>query len=141
MLMPAFGMGMALIASSAFVMPRAAPAPLWRGVVRIALACSSDLDPALCDAIAKAARVRTPLQVKVIIGKAPIDRDTVIVTFALDDDGRQMLADAHRALEIDDAESPARYAVAWSSAAPMAAVEDLLTRILPHRSGGGRRLE
>lgn len=142
MLVWAFGMEMALIASSAAAIPpQAMPAPLWRGVSRIALACSSDFNVALCTTIAEAARVRTPLPVAIIIGKAPINRDTVILTLAPDDSGRQLVAVARRALEIDDAESPARYVVPWNAAAPIAAVEDLLTRILPHRPGGARRSE
>ncbi|RYE92174.1 MAG: hypothetical protein EOO77_47150 [Oxalobacteraceae bacterium] len=74
-------------------------------------------------------------------GVLPSDRGTVILTIAPAEDGHSLIAIARRALEIDEAEAPAQYAVAWNSADPGTAVDDLLSRILPRRPGGGRRLE
>jgi hypothetical protein len=140
MLVPAFGIGLTFAVSTVSAAPQS-PAPLWRNVSRIVLVCSTSFDATLCEAIQKVARTRSVLPIVALTGNAPTDRGTVIVTIDPDDDGRRLVAVARRALEIDDAEGPARYAVAWDAAAPMTAVEDLLTRILPHRSGGGQWLE
>ncbi|MEG3166298.1 hypothetical protein U1701_17045 [Sphingomonas sp. PB2P19] len=145
MLAPALGIGLTLALPAAGAMAQM-PSPLWRGVSHIVLACSASVDPALCQTIGEAARGHSALPVTLAPhgalsdGTRP-DRGAVIVTIELDDDRRSLVAVARRALEIDDAEGPARYAVAWNAAAPMAAISDLLNRILPHRSARGRRLE
>lgn len=131
--------GMAMVISSTSAMAQGMPSPLWRGVSRIVLSCSASLDARLCDAIRNAARVHTAIPVEPATGATPSDRATVILNITPADNGRSLVALAHRAVEIDEAEGPARYAVAWDATAPGAAVDDLLTRILPHRFGEGRR--
>jgi hypothetical protein len=131
--------GVAIAISSTGAMVQGMPSPLWRGVSRIVLSCSAGLDAKLCAAIRNAARVHTAIPVELATGVAPTDRATVILTITPADDGRSLVALAHRAVEIDEAEGPARYVVAWDATAPGAAVDDLLTRILPHRFVEGRR--
>lgn len=133
--------GLVIAISSAGAMAQAMPSPLWRGVSRIVVSCSTGLDARLCDAIVNAARVHTAIPVELASGAAPTDRATVILAITPADNGRTLVALAHRAVEIDEAEGPARYAVAWDPTAPSAALDDLLTRILPHRSVGGWRLK
>jgi hypothetical protein len=140
-LRPAFGIGLALTAAAAGASARHMPAPLWRGVSRIVLICPANMNAAICEAVTRGARVRTALPVEPVAAALPNDRGAVILTIAFAEDGRSLVAIARRALEIDEAEGPAQYAVAWNAADPGAAVDDLLNRILPQRSGGGRRLE
>lgn len=139
MLGPVLGIGLALTAAAMGVTAQGMPSPLWRGVSRIVLSCSTGMDAKLCAVVRDAARLRTAIPVETAKGSAPVDRATVILTITLADNGRSLVASAYRAVEIDEAEGPARYAVAWDAAAPGTAVDDLLTRILPHRSGEDQR--
>lgn len=135
---PVVGIGLVLAASTTAAVLQVMPAPLWRGVSRIVLTCSPNMDCDLCDAFRDAARTHTALLVETSTDTAPTDRRTVMLSIAPADDGRSLVAVARRALEIDDAEGPARHAVAWDAAAPGVAVDALLTRILPRRPKGGR---
>ena len=132
-------MGLALTVAAAGAEPQLMPAPLWRGALRIVLTCSAALDPAVCALVHRIASARATLPIETANGPVAPDRKTVIVSVAPGKDGRTLVAVARRALEIDDAEAPARYFVVWDAAAPETAVDVLLNRILPHRSTGGRR--
>lgn len=145
MLSPMLEIGLAVIligqpqaAANGHFAERSMPAPLWRGVSRIVLVCAGEMDIALCDAIHKAAKIYSPWPVAL---SAPIsaNRDTIILTIAVEQSGscRRLVGVAQRAVEIDEAEAPARRAVGWpADTLPSAAVDTLVAGILPRRSGG-----
>lgn len=126
---------------------RAMPSPLWRGAARIGLMCDTGIAPALCDVIADEARRRSLLPVTPISSDhraTKADRDTVIVAVAIEQhpQGEHLVVVVRRAVEIDDAESPARYSVAWhGTAPPRPQIDDVLQKSLPHHRNAGNRPE
>ena len=126
---------------------RAMPSPLWRGAARIGLMCDTGIAPALCDVIADEARRRSLLPVTPISSDhraTKADRDTVIVAVAIEQhpQGEHLVVVVRRAVEIDDAESPARYSVAWhGTAPPRPQIDEVLQKSLPHHRNAGNRPE
>jgi len=126
---------------------RAMPSPLWRGAARIGLMCDTGIAPALCDVIADEARRRSLLPVTPISSDhraTKADRDTVIVAVAIEQhpQGEHLVVVVRRAVEIDDAESPARYSVAWhGTAPPRPQIDNVLQKSLPHHRNAGNRPE
>ena len=126
---------------------RAMPSPLWRGAARIGLMCDTGIAPALCEVIADEARRRSLLPVTPISSDhraTKADRDTVIVAVAIEQhpQGEHLVVIVRRAVEIDDAESPARYSVAWhGTAPPRPQIDEVLQKSLPHHRNAGNRPE
>jgi hypothetical protein len=126
---------------------RVMPSPLWRGAARIGLMCDTGIAPALCEVIADEARRRSLLPVTPIPSDhraTKADRDTVIVAVAIEQhpQGEHLVVAVRRAVEIDDAESPARYSVAWhGTAPPRPQIDDVLQKSLPHHRNAGNRPE
>ncbi len=126
---------------------RAMPSPLWRGAARIGLMCDTGIAPALCEVIADEARRRSLLPVTPISSDhraTKADRDTVIVAVAIEQhpQGEHLVVIVRRAVEIDDAESPARYSVAWhGTAPPRPQIDNVLQKSLPHHRNAGNRPE
>ncbi|WP_093666763.1 hypothetical protein [Sphingomonas gellani] len=135
-------------ADAGAVMPQGTPSPLWRGATRIALSCTTDVDSSLCDILQQQARALSALPVDPASGRegaTVADRGVVVLTVSIEDigDARRLAAVARRAVEIDDAESPARHAVPWpvtKGEAGREAAERLLAGILPHRSATSRSI-
>ncbi len=126
---------------------RVMPSPLWRGAARIALICDTGIAPALCDVIVEEARRRSLLPVTPISQDhraTKADRDTVILAVAIEQhpQGEHLVVVVRRAVEIDDAESPARYSVAWhGTAPPRPQIDEVLQKSLPHHRNAGNRPE
>ena len=126
---------------------RVMPSPLWRGAARIGLMCDAGIAPAVCVVIADEARRRSLLPVTPISSDhraTKADRDTVIVAVAIEQhpQGEHLVVVVRRAVEIDDAESPARYSVAWhGTAPPRPQIDDVLQKSLPHHRNAGNRPE
>lgn len=125
---------------------RVMPSPLWRGAARIGLMCDTGIAPALCDVIADEARRRSRLPVTPISRDhraTRADRDTVILAVAIEQHPQgEHLVVVRRAVEIDDAESPARYSVAWhGTAPPRPQIDEVLQKSLPHHRNAGNRPE
>lgn len=126
---------------------RVMPSPIWRGAARIGLMCDTGIAPALCEVIADEAQRRSLLPVTPISSDhraTKADRDTVIVAVAIEQhpQGEHLVVIVRRAVEIDDAESPARYSVAWhGTAPPRPQIDDVLQKSLPHHRNAGNRPE
>lgn len=126
---------------------RSMPSPLWRGAARIGLMCDTGIAPALCDVIADEARRRSLLPVTPISRDhraTKADRETIILAVAIEQhpQGEHLVVVVRRAVEIDDAESPARYSVAWHGTAPPGPqIDEMLQKSLPHHRNAGNRPE